>query len=91
VVAAAFVDCDLDRLTAVRAAFRNNTHQGDFFMNWIIWLGIAVVITAIAAVTGMKAKGTRPVAHTRMMGMARIALFVIVAIFLYMAYQAKTG
>lgn len=60
-------------------------------MNWIIWLGIAVVITAIAAVTGMKAKGTRPVAHTRMMGMARIALFVIVAIFLYMAYQAKTG
>ena len=60
-------------------------------MNWIIWLGLAVVVTAIAAVTGMKAKGTRPVAHTRMMGMARVILILVVVIFAYMAFRARNG
>ena len=60
-------------------------------MNWLVWLGLAVVIAAIAAVTGIKPKGTRPVANTRMMGVGRIVLFVIVAIFAYMAYRARGG
>ena len=60
-------------------------------MSWIIWLGIAVVIAAVAAVTGFKAKGTRPVAHTRLMGVGRIALLAIVVIFIYIAYQARNG
>ena len=60
-------------------------------MNWIIWLGLAVVVTAVAAVTGMKAKGTRPIAHTRMMGVARMVLVVIVVIFAYLAYRARSG
>lgn len=60
-------------------------------MNWLVWLGLAVVIAAVAAVTGVKPKGTRPVAHTRMMGMGRIALVVIVIIFAYLAYRARTG
>lgn len=58
-------------------------------MNWVIWLSLAVVIAALAAVTGIKPKGTRPVAHTRMMGVGRIALFVIVAIFAYLAFRAR--
>ncbi len=60
-------------------------------MNWIVWLGLAVVVTAVAAVTGVKATGTRPVAHTRMMGVARVVLVVIVAIFAYLAYRARNG
>ena len=60
-------------------------------MNWIIWLSLAVVVTALAAVTGIKAKGTRPVAHTRMMGVARIVLILVVVIFAYLAYQARNG
>ena len=60
-------------------------------MNWLVWLGIAVVIAAIAAVTGIKPKGTRPVAHSRMMGMGRIALIVIVVIFAYIAFRARSG
>ena len=60
-------------------------------MNWLVWLGLAVVVVAIAAVTGMKPKGTRHVAHTRMMGVGRIALLIIVAIFLYLAYRARSG
>ncbi len=60
-------------------------------MNWLVWLGLAVVVAVFAAVTGVKAKGTRPVAHTRMMGMGRLALVVIVIIFAYLAYRARAG
>ncbi len=60
-------------------------------MNWLVFLGIAVVVAAIAAVTGIKAKGTRPVSHTRMMGVGRIFLLVIVVIFAYLAFRARSG
>jgi hypothetical protein len=60
-------------------------------MNWLVWLGVAVVVVGIAAVTGIKPKGTRPVAHSRMMGMGRIALLVIAAIFVYVAFRARAG
>lgn len=60
-------------------------------MNWLAWLGLAVVIAAIAAVTGIKPKGTRPVSHSRMMGMARICLLAIIIIFLYLAFRARSG
>jgi hypothetical protein len=39
-------------------------------MTWLAWLGLPVLITAIAAITGVKPKGTRHVAHTGLMGMA---------------------
>lgn len=60
-------------------------------MNWLVWLGLAVVVAAIAAVTRMKPKDTRPVAHTRMMTVARFALFAIVAILAVLAYRARGG
>jgi hypothetical protein len=60
-------------------------------MNWLIWLGLAVLIGVVAAVTGLKPRGTRPVAGTRLMGVARVILFLIVALFLYMAYRARLG
>jgi len=60
-------------------------------MNWMTWLGLAVVLTAIAAVTGIKPKGTRHVAHSRMLGMGRVFLVLLVAIFAYMAYRARSG
>ena len=59
-------------------------------MSWLGLLGIAVVIIAIAAVTGIKPRGTRPVSHSRMMGMARIALFVLAGIVLYLAFRARS-
>jgi hypothetical protein len=58
-------------------------------MTWMYWLALAVVVTAVAAVTGIKPKGTRHVAHTSMMGVARVVLLFIVAIFLYLAYAAR--
>ncbi len=58
-------------------------------MSWLAWLGIAVLITAIAAVTGIKPGGTRHVAGTRLMSVARVALIIIVIIVAYLAFGAR--
>jgi hypothetical protein len=60
-------------------------------MTWLMLLGLAVVIAAIAAVTGIKPEKTRPVAHTRMMGMARFVLVVVAVILAYLAYRGRAG
>jgi hypothetical protein len=60
-------------------------------MNWLVWLGLAVVIAAVAAVTGIKPKGTRPVSHSRLMGIGRLALLAIVIILVYAAFRAHAG
>ena len=62
-----------------------------FVMNWLAWLGLAVLITAVAAITGIKPKGTRHVAHTRLMGGARLALLALVIILAYLAFRARSG
>ena len=60
-------------------------------MSWIFWLGLAVAIGVIAAVTGMKPRGTRPVAQTRLMGVARFVLLVMVLLFLYFAWRGYSA
>ena len=60
-------------------------------MTWLAWLGLAVVLGVLAAVTGIKPKGTRPVAGTRLMGVARFVLLIVIALLLYLAYRARTG
>jgi hypothetical protein len=60
-------------------------------MSWFFWLGLAALITAVAAVTGFHPKGTRSVAHTRMMGMGRLALVVVVIIIAYLAFHTRPG
>jgi hypothetical protein len=63
----------------------------DRIVNWLVWLGLAAVIVAVAAVTGIKPRGTRSVSHSRMMGMARLALLAIVIILVYVALRARSG
>jgi hypothetical protein len=58
-------------------------------MTWLTWLVLAVLITSVAAVTGIKPKGSRHVARTNLMGVARVVLLFIAAIFLYLAYSAR--
>jgi len=60
-------------------------------MNWLMLLGFAVIIATVAAVTGIKPKETRPVAHTRMMGMARLVLVVLAVILAYLAFRNRAG
>jgi hypothetical protein len=59
-------------------------------MTWLVWLALAVIVAGIAAVTGLQPKGGRPVARTGLMQVARFVLLIIVLIFAYMAYVART-
>jgi hypothetical protein len=59
-------------------------------MTWLVWLVLAVIVAGIAAVTGIAPRGGRPVARTGLMQVARFMLLVIVLIFAYMAYTART-
>jgi hypothetical protein len=58
-------------------------------VTWVFWLGLAVLLAAIAAVTGLKAKGTRPVAGSRLMGVGRFILLLMIVLLAYMAYRAR--
>ncbi len=60
-------------------------------MTWLFWLGLAVAIGAVAALTGLKPKGTKPVSQTRLMGAARLVLVVMVLVFLYLAWRGYAG
>lgn len=56
-------------------------------MTWYTWLIVAALVAAVAAVTGVKPKGTRHVAHTSLMGVARVVLAFIVLICLWLAIR----
>ena len=60
-------------------------------MQWLVWLGLAVLVSAVAAVTGIKARGTRPVAGTRLMAVGRFALLLLIVLFAYLAFRARSG
>jgi hypothetical protein len=60
-------------------------------MNWLFLLGLAVVIAAVAAVTGIKPDKTRPVAHSRMMGIARGVLVVFAVVLAWVAFRGRPG
>jgi hypothetical protein len=57
-------------------------------MTWLGWLVLAAVITAFAAITGIKPKGTQHLSRTRMMGAARFALLIVVLLLVYLAFRA---
>jgi hypothetical protein len=58
-------------------------------MDWLFWLMVAVIVAGFAALTGLKPKGTRPVAHTQLMGVARVVLLIMAIIVGYLAYRAS--
>lgn len=58
-------------------------------MTTLGWLGLALLIAVVAAVTGIKPKGTRHVARTRLMGAARLALLAVIIIIVYAAFRAR--
>lgn len=56
-------------------------------MSWLVWLTLAVIVTAVAAVTGIKPKGSRHVARTSLMGVARVFLWIIAIVLIYQAWR----
>jgi len=62
-----------------------------FVMDWLTILVVVVLVAGVAAVTGIKPKGTRHVARTRLMGVARLTLLAIIILFAYLAFRARSG
>ena len=60
-------------------------------MSWLTWLVVALVLAAVAAVTGLQPEGARPVARTGLMGVGRIVLLVLAGLMAYFAYRARSG
>jgi len=60
-------------------------------VTWLTWLLVALLVAAFAALTGIKPKGSRPVAHTRLMSVARLVLVVVVLLVVYLAFGARSG
>lgn len=57
-------------------------------MPWFVWFALVLIIAGGAAVTGLKPKGTRHVARTQLMGMARWFLLFFALIVAYLMYRA---
>ena len=60
-------------------------------MSWFVLLGIALAIATLAALTGLKLRGTRHVAHTSLMGVARIILAILAIAVAIFAVRARLG
>ena len=60
-------------------------------MSWGFWLTIAVVVSVLFAVFGLKPRGGRPVANSRMMTVARIVLLIVVVVLFYFFLRDRAG
>ena len=58
-------------------------------MSWIFWLGIAVVVSVVVSTTALKPKGARPVAHTRLLAVARVILLLVVIALFFLWLQSR--
>ena len=58
-------------------------------MTWYFWLIAAALIAVVAAVSGIKPKGTRHVANTHLMGVARVVLLVMVLLVVFFAWRGR--
>ena len=59
-------------------------------MTGLTWLTIAVLIVAVAAITGLKPKGSKPVARTQLMSVARGVLFLLALIVAYLVFVSRS-
>jgi hypothetical protein len=62
---------------------------GSSVMTWWVWLSFAAIMAAFVATFALQPEGTRPVANTRLMAVARVALLVFVALYAFLAYRAS--
>jgi hypothetical protein len=57
-------------------------------MTWLYWLTAVVVVVALAALLGLQPTGGRNVAHTRLMGVGRVVLILLVLLFAVLAVRS---
>ena len=60
-------------------------------MTWLTWLIVALVVALFAGLTGIAPRSARPVAHTRLMGVARFILVAMALVVAYAVFRARAG
>lgn len=58
---------------------------------WIVGVIGVLLLVVIVATTGVQPAGTRPVARTRLMGVARIVLALVVLVLIYLAMRGQSA
>lgn len=56
-------------------------------MTWLGMLLVVALVVVVAALSGIKPKGTRPVARTGLMTVARVVLVLLGAIVAYVVWM----
>ena len=60
-------------------------------MSWSVFLSLAVVVSVLFAVTALKPRGSRPVANTRLLTVARVVLLITVVVLFYLTLRQRAG
>jgi len=58
-------------------------------MSWLTVLWVVAILAALAAITGIKPSGTRHVARTGLMSVARVVLGLMALVIAYFAYTSR--
>ena len=58
-------------------------------MSWLVLLGLAVAMIAVAAVLGAQPEGTRQISSTKLMGVARLVLLVVGLVLAFIAFRSR--
>ena len=60
-------------------------------MSWLFWLTAAVVVTVLFVVFGLRPRGARPAASSRLMGVARVVLLIIIVVIVYLFLKGRAA
>jgi len=58
---------------------------------WMFGVVLVLLIVAVVALSGAQPEGGRPVARTRLMGVARVVVLVVVLVLAYLAFRSSGG
>ena len=58
-------------------------------MSWLVMLGLAVAMIAVAALLGAQPKGARQISNTKLMGVARFVLLVFGLVLAFFAFRSR--
>ena len=60
-------------------------------MSWLFWLTAAVVVTVLFVVFGLRPRGARPAANSRLMGVARVVLLIVIVVLVYLFLKGRAA
>jgi hypothetical protein len=60
-------------------------------MSWGFWLTAAVLVSVLFSLFGVKPRGARPVAGSKLMLFARIALVILIVLLFYFWLRGRAG